>query len=692
MSDATVIKEFLVALGFKIDPANKTKFQNAMVEATAKAVVLGLAVTAAAATVVAGVAKMADNFEKLYFASQRTGASVENIQSFGFAVGQMGGDAATALASLEALGSKMRHSPGFEGLIKNQGVQTRINGELRDTVDILGDMSKQFAAMPMYRGLAVAEAMGIDEKTFLAMRNGMGEFGDDYRHMLRSAGVESQNAAKSSHEFMNELRLLGASFSVLAQKVVSTMTGKLGGNIKRFRVTIVENFGRITDIIAKVLGFVLKLADALGTMVMRGIQVISRLVDWFGGLSTESQTIIKWIGGILIAWKLLSAGFLATPLGRLTMLITSLALLWDDYQTWKEGGKSLIDWEKWSPGIEAAINGIKSIVGAFHEGLSFLGDWRAAFEIFLAYIAGTWMLGMLGSLNAVVAAMGASALAGTIGSWAKSAAILGAAGAVGYAIGTAIYDNLIKGSKFGNGVGRFVASLLGALGNKDAQEAMRINDAAEAADRAKKVAPAPVLGGSGAVPPPAPPTTDEKGAMNLLQGLGWAKDHAAGIVANLQRESHLKADAVGDSGQAYGIAQWHPDRQAAFKEKYGKDIKGSSLEDQLRFVNFELTEGAEKKAGALLKASRSAEEAGMVVSKNYERPADMNGEAALRGAAATRLAAGGVSAGKKVDINQTTSITITGAGDPARAARDVVTAQNDVNETLIRNTRGAIVQ
>jgi hypothetical protein len=33
----------------------------------------------------------------------------------------------------------------------------------------------------------------------------------------------------------------------------------------------------------------------------------------------------------------------------------AIALLWEDYQTWKEGGKSLIDWGKWKPEVDAAL-------------------------------------------------------------------------------------------------------------------------------------------------------------------------------------------------------------------------------------------------------------------------------------------------------------------------------------------------
>jgi hypothetical protein len=43
------------------------------------------------------------------------------------------------------------------------------------------------------------------------------------------------------------------------------------------------------------------------------------------------------------------------------MLAAALAALIEDYVTWKEGGKSLIDWSQWQPGIEYATKGIKSL-------------------------------------------------------------------------------------------------------------------------------------------------------------------------------------------------------------------------------------------------------------------------------------------------------------------------------------------
>lgn len=118
---------------------------------------------------------------------------------------------------------------------------------------------------------------------------------------------------------------------------------------------------------------------------------------------------------------------------------------------------------------------------------------------------------------------------------------------------------------------------------------------------------------------------------------GWTVEQATGITANLQQESQFNPNAVGDGGRAYGIAQWHPDRQREFYNKFGKQIQNSNLQEQLDFLHYEMTEGKEKRAGDALKETSTARAAAEVVSRKYERPADADGEAARRGASAERL-------------------------------------------------------
>lgn len=160
--------------------------------------------------------------------------------------------------------------------------------------------------------------------------------------------------------------------------------------------------------------------------------------------------------------------------------------------------------------------------------------------------------------------------------------------------------------------------------------------------------------------------------MAFFQSMGWSKEQAAGIVANLQAESNMNPRAVGDNGKAVGIAQWHPDRQANFRRWAGKDLKDASVEEQMRFVHYELTQGSEQKAGALLRATQNARQAGEVVSRYYERPLATDAEASRRGTAAAQIA-------------QTTTINVMGAGDPVATANRVADAQSRVNQDMVRN-------
>ena len=101
---------------------------------------------------------------------------------------------------------------------------------------------------------------------------------------------------------------------------------------------------------------------------------------------------------------------------------------------------------------------------------------------------------------------------------------------------------------------------------------------------------------------------------------GWTPEQAAGLVANLQAESTPNIDpgALGDGGKAYGIAQWRGSRQRDFQQVFRRPIEGSSLQDQLQFVQWELTH-SEKTAGYRLGSAKTAAEAAAIVDEYYER-------------------------------------------------------------------------
>ena len=71
--------------------------------------------------------------------------------------------------------------------------------------------------------------------------------------------------------------------------------------------------------------------------------------------------MISLFGALTIALRILNSTFWMSPVGLITALAAGIALLWEDYQTWKEGGDSLIDWGKWKPEVDAALKMVRDL-------------------------------------------------------------------------------------------------------------------------------------------------------------------------------------------------------------------------------------------------------------------------------------------------------------------------------------------
>jgi hypothetical protein len=105
-----------------------------------------------------------------------------------------------------------------------------------------------------------------------------------------------------------------------------------------------------------------------------------------------------------------------------------------------------------------------------------------------------------------------------------------------------------------------------------------------------------------------------------FQALGWSKEQAAGIAGSLMQESQGKADARNPNSGAYGLGQWLGPRVKDFEKWAGHPLEGSSVDEQVAFVNYELTKGKEQGAGRRLRAATTAEQAADIHSQYYERP------------------------------------------------------------------------
>ncbi|MGO4287980.1 phage tail tip lysozyme, partial [Bosea sp. TAB14] len=230
---AETIREFLVSLGYQVDGASESKFKNSVATATKGAVALGLSLTAAATAVSAAVTKIAAGFDEMFFMSQRAGASVQNIKGLSYAVSQLGGSYQGALASIESFAQKMRSNPGYESLVKSLGVATRENGRLRETTAIVEDLAKALSKKPQYVALQYLEALGIDERTYNAIKSGdLTRFMEEYAAKARALGVDQKQAADIGNQLTQAWRSLGATAELIGAKLEQTLGRSLASFVK----------------------------------------------------------------------------------------------------------------------------------------------------------------------------------------------------------------------------------------------------------------------------------------------------------------------------------------------------------------------------------------------------------------------------------------------------------------------------
>ncbi|WP_235895437.1 lytic transglycosylase domain-containing protein [Yersinia rochesterensis] len=406
MSNAETIKDFLVSLGFELDEAGEKKFSAVVSGVTANVLKMGAVVEGAALAVVGFTTKIASGLDKIYFASERTGASVAGIKALGYAASQLGVDAASAQGSLESLARFVRNSPGAEGFLNRLGVQTRsANGSMRDTSAIFTGLSAKLSSMPYYRANQYAQMLGIDENTLMAMRKGLGGFTADYRSMLKATGFDSEKAAVQSNKFMTSMRSLTSLFGMARDKIGADLAGGLSGSIDTLRKRIMDNFPKIEEMITRVIKAVLWLSEVFGRMAYRVYQAVDQVIQWWKGLDNESKKLLGTVGAIIVAWRMLNSAFLMSPIGLITALVIGLGLLYDDYMTWKEGGNSLIDWSEWEPSIKKLQEAILWIRDKLLELKDAVGGWKNVLIGIGLFMGGAWLKAMMGPLGTVVAAL-----------------------------------------------------------------------------------------------------------------------------------------------------------------------------------------------------------------------------------------------------------------------------------------------
>ncbi len=316
---AETIREFLVKIGYQVDGSSEQRFERSLGRATLRAELLGRAIAEAAEAVVRGATRIAASFDDIYYASQRTKTSVENLKSLSYAVSQLGGSYGGTMQVLETFAQKLRSNPGYESLVRQLNVATRQNGQLRQTTDIVKDLAKALSARPYYIQKQYFEALGIDERTFQALQSGdLARYTEEYRKKQEALGVDQQKLAVVGRDLTQAWRALSLTLGTLGDKLLNSVGPGLTDLVKRLDDFIIRNadkieafFQRLVEILGKVLEAFVSLVERGEGPIVEMFDKISKSVDMLTIALTAFAAFLvgSWLVRILGAFAAVGSGF-----------------------------------------------------------------------------------------------------------------------------------------------------------------------------------------------------------------------------------------------------------------------------------------------------------------------------------------------------------------------------------------------
>lgn len=279
----------------------------------------------AALAVGIGIIKMTNDLNELYFSSLRTNTSVDKIQELGFIGKQTNAD---FTGSLEGLSQFIRRAPGAYDVINKLGVSTKdANGNLRATGDILLDVGKALADMPMARAIAFANVLQIDEKTLLAMRRGdLAKYAEQYKQYAAAIGIDSDQAAKNANAFKTQMNGLTTVFDLIGKKIAGNIANDQQGGLNKLIDYIVSHSDQIVTGITNFANAMASLAIALAKVAGFAADVISVLSPMFEGINALTGATGEWQGALNILLLYVGGKWLIGMLASIGKVTTAIGL------------------------------------------------------------------------------------------------------------------------------------------------------------------------------------------------------------------------------------------------------------------------------------------------------------------------------------------------------------------------------
>lgn len=309
----------------------------------------------AAGSVAVAIQRTADKFNDLGDVVSRVGnATVKELDRLGYVAELTGSDANTATASFENLSRTIGEAAQGIGrgaqVFEKLGLSAKdAQGNVKTTTQVLDEIKVKIQDLSKAEQSAYIQRLGLDRTMIGMLTSDTTEIIDQYNKRTEALGINVDEAAELGAKYNDAIKVTERGFDDIITAFVLRVLPSITTAIERVSKLIDENAGLIKSYV-----------DPIAAAVSIGANLVTGFIT---GLGKMFQVLGKWpiyIGLVTAAWKVLNMVFKASPIGRIITLVmglvTAIGLLIDDYETWKEGGKSLFG-DLWGY-VEKFANGL----------------------------------------------------------------------------------------------------------------------------------------------------------------------------------------------------------------------------------------------------------------------------------------------------------------------------------------------
>ena len=287
--------------------------------------------------------------------SGQLGMNTRGITDWQNAAGAFGGSAEGMTASLSNIKQSMNGLvmfgdasmlPYFNAL----GVNVVDNaGKIRQLDDVMLDLADAFQKMPRDQAYTIGKKMGFDDGTINALVSGRKEI-QEILNVQKQMYHSDQKAIAQSKELTKQQAILSAHWQSMKQLIGDALTPILIAIIR-----VVNGFFELLQKHQKVIKGVFQVAAIIiGMLLIPTLLSATRVLLGFIAPFTPLLRVIGALGAAI-----------SPVIALVTALAAAFVLLYDDYKTWANGGKSLFDWTSFAAGIKDSKMSVDTLREAF---------------------------------------------------------------------------------------------------------------------------------------------------------------------------------------------------------------------------------------------------------------------------------------------------------------------------------------